>query len=127
MFMHGTAITTSTTQKANWPGKMGFSERPRVLVVEDEALLSLELAQLLSDASFNVVGPARNVAEALELAERSGCQAAVLDFGLGRETSEPIALELQERCTPFITLSGQSSDQLPPVFKDAPFISKPVR
>ena len=40
-----------------------------------------------------------------------GCDAAVLGINLGNETSEPVALELMKRKTPFVTLSGYSRPQ----------------
>lgn len=80
--------------------------RPRILVVEDEALVALGIAKVLTETGFEVVGPARAVTQALDLVKRGGCDAAVLDINLGNETSEPIALGLMERCTPFVTVSG---------------------
>ncbi len=104
-----------------------FGERPRVLIVEDDLLLSLDLAQILSEAGFVAVGPARSVAEALKLTERPGCQAAVLDVGLRLGTSEPVARELKHRGTPFVTLSGYPQNRLPSIFTEAPFFAKPLQ
>jgi hypothetical protein len=56
-----------------------------------------------------------------------GCDAAVLDINLGRETSEAIAIELTANATPFVTLSGYSSEQHHPVFAVAPALRKPLR
>ncbi len=103
------------------------SDRPRVLVVEDEALLALEIAKVLSEAGYTVIGPARTVAQALDLAARAGCQAAVLDVRLRNETAEHVAHELRGRGMPFVTLSGCSPSRLPPVFSEAPFIEKPLK
>jgi len=103
------------------------SSHPRVLVVEDQALVALDIAHVLTRAGFDVAGPARGVAQALELLKEASCDAAVLDINLGSETSEPVALELSKQCTPFVTLSGYSRDQHPPVFKGAPVLAKPLR
>jgi DNA-binding response OmpR family regulator len=99
----------------------------RVLVVEDDALLGLDIAEQLEDAGFKVIGPAVSVARAFRMLEEAGCDAAVLDVNLGKETAEPIAIELRARGTPFIVLSGYSSDQHPPGFHGAPSLSKPAR
>src|SRR6185295_3946750 len=99
----------------------------RVLVVEDDALLGLDLTEQLTDAGLEVVGPAVSVAKALKLIGQTGCDAAVLDVNLGRETAEPVALELRARGTPFVVLSGYSSDQHPLGFHGAPMLSKPAR
>lgn len=96
-----------------------------VLVVEDEALLALEIATVLSDGGFDVIGPAATVAHALKLLALHHCDAAVLDINLGQETAEPIARRLAAADIPFITVSGYSRDQQPAVFSHAPFLSKP--
>jgi len=106
-------------------GNPPFGGHPRVLVVEDDVLLALEITQILSEAGFVVIGPARSVAQALDLAGRAGCQAAVLDVGLRLGTSEPVARELRNSGTPFIALSGYSQERLPRIFSEAPFIAKP--
>jgi PAS domain S-box-containing protein len=98
----------------------------RILLVEDEALVALEAAAALEAAGFAVVGPAASVAEAFELLDRFGCDCAVLDVNLGSETAEPIALRLTEEGVPFLTVSGYSRAQQPAVFKNAPFLAKPL-
>ncbi len=101
--------------------------RPKVLVVEDEALVAMEIAQVLRDADFEVLGPARSVAAALSLIEESGCDAAVLDINLTRETSEPVARKLLADGTRFVTLSGYSHTQHLPIFDGVPALAKPLR
>ena len=59
----------------------------RILVVEDEFLISLQLADILSNAGATVIGPAANVHSALQLCEEQNISAAVLYFRLGSETS----------------------------------------
>lgn len=98
-----------------------------VLVVEDESLVAFEIAHVLRDAGFKVLGPAGSVIKGLELVSRKGCDAAVLDVNLGKETSEPIALELKKRGTPFVTLSAYSREQSPAIFGGAPALAKPLR
>ncbi len=99
----------------------------RILVVEDDALLALDLAQQLQNAGFEIVGPVAATSAALELLRTRGCDAGVLDIHLGRETSEPVARELIARGTPFVTVTGYSGMQRPPIFADAPLLPKPVR
>lgn len=99
----------------------------RILIVEDEALLALDLAQRLEQAGFDIIGPTASVAGALGLIEREGCDAAVLDVHLGRETSEPVASHLKQRGTPFVTVTGYSDEQRPASFAGSRLLSKPVR
>ena len=99
----------------------------RVLVVDDEALIALDVAQQLTDAGYEIIGPATTVAGALELLKKHGCDAAVLDARLGDETSEVIAQQLQLIGKPFVVLSGYSSEHLTSTFGNAPLLSKPPR
>jgi DNA-binding response OmpR family regulator len=98
----------------------------RVLVVEDEALLAIDIAEYLTDAGFAVVGPATSVAKALSLIGEGGCDVAVLDFNLRDETAEAIAYELRARGTPFIFLSGVSPERLPASFEHTLLLPKPA-
>jgi DNA-binding NtrC family response regulator len=98
----------------------------RVLIIEDEAVVAIDLAEWLERAGFVVVGPAPTVARALALIAQPGCEAAVLDIRLRQETSEAVAEELRAKGIPFVVLTGFGSTQLPAVFKDAPMLSKPV-
>jgi PAS domain S-box-containing protein len=100
---------------------------PAILVVEDEPLVALEITHILKGAGFDIVGPARTLARGLELLRARGCDAAVLDINLGKETSEPVARELKERGTPFVALSGYAPEQHPPAFHGAPALAKPLR
>jgi PAS domain S-box-containing protein len=119
---------TDRLPKHKVPERQESSERRlRVLVVEDEAIVALEIEENLREAGFEVVGPAARVAEALELLNAFGCDAAVLDINLGTETSEPIALLLSEKRTPFVTVSGYSQDQRPSGFSGGAFLAKPLR
>lgn len=108
-------------------GKTKASGPRRVLVVEDEGLLAIEIASALSEAGFEVVGPAASVARALDLIRQQGCEAAVLDINLGTETSEPIARRLTAAGTPFVTISGYAREQQPDAFRKSLLLSKPLR
>jgi len=101
--------------------------RLRILVVEDEALPAMEIAAVLSEAGYEVLGPAASVQEAFRYLElNSGCDAALLDINLGSETSEPIAQKLAESGTAFIAISGYSREQLPAIFAGRRFLPKPL-
>ena len=98
----------------------------RILIVEDDPFIALDLADQLRSAGFGVIGPAHNVKTALDKLGREPCDVGVIDVHLGRETSEPVAMFLAERSIPFVTLSGYSKDQHPPAFLKGTALSKPV-
>jgi DNA-binding response OmpR family regulator len=100
---------------------------PRVLVVEDESLIALLLAEQLESEGFEVVGPATTVAKALRLLDKESCDLALLDIRLGAQSAEPVANALRARGTPFVTVSGYAPDQRAAAFEGAPMLVKPVR
>lgn len=101
--------------------------RGRILIVEDEPLVGMELADALEGAGFTVLGPVASNEDALALVAKHGCDGAVLDVNLGRETSEPLAVKLAAEGVPFVTLTGYAPDQLPAPFLTGPRLTKPVR
>jgi CheY-like chemotaxis protein len=98
----------------------------RILIVEDEPLVGMEIAEALQEAGFAVLGPVSSNADALALLMEQGCDAAVLDVNLGRETSEPLALKFKAEGVPFVTLTGYAPDQTPAAFREAPLLTKPI-
>ncbi|MEZ5815927.1 MAG: HWE histidine kinase domain-containing protein [Hyphomicrobiaceae bacterium] len=121
--VEGDAQPHRDTVSASRPESMA----KRVLAVEDEPILATDLAGILADDGFDVIGPAGNVAHALSLIDEKGCDAAILDVNLRRETSEPVAKKLNEKGIPFVVVTGFSHTQLADVFRSAPLISKPYR
>ena len=85
-----------------------FTLPPRVLVVEDEALLALEMESMLLRLGYQVLGPALDLQEALALAKASPPpDAAVLDVNLGRgEWIFPVIDLLETRGVPYVLATG---------------------
>jgi CheY-like chemotaxis protein len=75
----------------------------RVLVVEDDPIIALDLRGMFAEAGATVVGPAYRVAQALALLE-SGIDVAVLDFRLEKETASSIARRLSAKGYPLSLL-----------------------
>jgi two-component SAPR family response regulator len=78
----------------------------RVLVVENEYFISVELEAILTEAGAQIVGPCQTVREALPLVDQN-LSAAVLDIHLVSETVAPVAAQLVEHGVPFIYYTGQ--------------------
>jgi len=97
----------------------------RVLVVEDELLIGLELEQSLTDAGCAVAGPAESVDQAKELINGAGLDAALLDVNLAGRPVDEIAGLLAERDIPFAFATGWAADNLPRPFTDRPVLQKP--
>jgi DNA-binding response OmpR family regulator len=103
------------------------SFQKRVLVVEDEWLIGEYLADFLTDAGYDVLGPFPNVRQALDFLESNAIDIAVLDVSLGKEKSFPIAERLMEHSLPFIFLSGYLEADLPERMRNATLLAKPFQ
>ena len=82
-------------------------EGVRVLVVEDEAILAMELESILREAGARAVTLCRTVDDALAALAKNGVAAAVLDVRVGREPVGPVASNLAKRGIPFLFYTGQ--------------------
>lgn len=98
----------------------------RVLVVEDEPLIAIVLADILIDAGCVVVGPAYDTDQALARISSDVIDAAVLDVNLGSgQTSAPVADVLAERAIPFIFATGYGENALRTQDRDQFRVDKP--
>jgi CheY-like chemotaxis protein len=97
----------------------------RVLIIDDEPLIAMDIASAVEDAGGDVVGVAGSVQKALGMIGRLTCDVAVLDANLNGESAEPVAKALRESGAPFVVISGYSGDQLPPALGGGPFMMKP--
>lgn len=102
------------------------SER-RILVVEDDWLVSNEIEAELSKAGFQVAGPVASLQPALKLVSEQAIHGAVLDVALKGGSSLPIARALDERGIPYVFISGYVKSTLPAEFRERPLLKKPFR
>jgi CheY-like chemotaxis protein len=90
-----------------------------VLVVEDEAILALDLAQTVREMGHEVAGPFATVAEALPECSATAIGFAIIDFNLKGETTEALARALRAEGVAFVLVTGSPVDALPPELRDA--------
>jgi DNA-binding response OmpR family regulator len=100
----------------------------KVLVVEDDFLIAMELERTLLEEGYDVLGPVTSVALALALLGRSRPDAAVLDVNLRGEKITPVARVLKNMDVPFILSSGyeQATLDKDPALAEATNIGKPA-
>lgn len=99
--------------------------RPRVLIVEDEPLIALMLADMLADLGYDVAANVTQVAEALSVLADTAIDAALLDVNLGTQKIDPVADLLAERGTPFLFTTGYGDAGVPPMHIGRPILQKP--
>ncbi|MCP3393887.1 response regulator [Bradyrhizobium sp. CCGB12] len=98
-------------------------------MVEDEYLIALELDTVLRAAGYQVLGPARDVNDALAMLRAERPDAAILDVNLGGQWVTPVAEVLRAASVPFILASGYSAAdvQAAPALRDAVNVGKSWR
>jgi DNA-binding response OmpR family regulator len=97
----------------------------RILVVEDEFLIAMEVEDILRALGAEVVGPFGRLGPALIAVQKEALDGAVLDVRLDGETSEQVAAELISRGVPVLLTTGYESEQLPPDLRHLPRLRKP--
>ena len=97
----------------------------RVLVVEDEVFIALEIEERLRRLGCAVVGPVGRLERALELARSEALDGALLDVNVKGGFVYPVAAELRTRAVPVVFSTGYAPEALPAAFRDLPFLRKP--
>jgi len=98
----------------------------RILLVEDEMLTALDLADAIEEAEGTVVGPARSVVEAVEAIASGDIDAAILDRTLLDGKATPVAVRLIDMSIPFIFYSGSNPNNLKREFPGITTFQKPT-
>ena|SRR5690349_23607861 len=103
-----------------------FEERrKRVLIVEDEAMISMLIEDMVLDFGCEIVGPAARLDHALTLALQGDIDIGLLDINVDGTVVFPVADVLRFRGIPFIFSTGYDFRSLPERFRDCPTLSKP--
>lgn len=100
---------------------------PKVLVVEDETVVSFLVEDMLIELGCREVLHAADIRDALQMLEREQVDLAVLDVNLGGEKVYPVAEFLTARGIPFVFATGYGRQGLEADWRDRPVIQKPFR
>lgn len=107
-------------------GDMADMQGVRVLVVEDSALILMEVESAIEDAGGEVVGPATRLGQATALAETEEFDVALLDVNLDGEMTYPVADALARRAKPFVLATGYDPQtSIAAEYRDRPVLRKP--
>ena len=99
----------------------------RILIVEDEMLLAMNIEDMLLELGHEVAGIASRLEPALALAREAAFDVAMLDVNLAGDRSFPVADLLIERDIPFLFATGYGRDGIEPAYRDRPVLQKPFR
>ncbi|GJE49896.1 hypothetical protein GOFOIKOB_2936 [Methylobacterium tardum] len=98
----------------------------RILVVEDEYLIAMELKGWLQEAGIEVLGPVPSVDQALDLIDNHRLDAAVLDINLGDGSSSYLVADrLEVLKVPYLFATGEPHSAKAGGYNDPPWLEKP--
>ena len=99
----------------------------RLLVVEDDYIIALSVAEVLKDHGAVVIGPAGRLDDALALLSQDQLvDAGVLDIRIMGEQAYPIADRLVARNVPFVFFSSCAPQSLAPNYRHHTLVEKPA-
>jgi CheY-like chemotaxis protein len=96
-----------------------------ILVVEDEAVISMMVEAWLADLGHDLVGPASTIAAALKLIETGEFDAAIVDLSLDGKHTYKIADALRLKGIPFAWGTGYRARDIEPAYRDELIVAKP--
>jgi CheY-like chemotaxis protein len=102
-------------------------EGRRILIVEDDCVTAMDLAETLSAAGARVIGPAGTIKSAFELlTDRPQLDIALLDIEVEGAFVFDVADELVKREVPIIFTTGYERSEIPVRFRTARHCEKPI-
>ena len=97
----------------------------RILIIEDEAMISMVLEDILDLLGYQVAGIASNLPEARSRCQDGGFDAVILDVHLHGQDSYGLADQLKAEGKRVIFATGTSRENLPSRFQSGYIIEKP--
>jgi CheY-like chemotaxis protein len=98
-----------------------------IFIVEDDCVTAMDLAETLSAAGAQVVGPAGTIANAFELLQRGPqLDIALLDIEVEGAFVFDVADELMKRAVPIVFTTGYERNEIPVRFRASRHCEKPV-
>lgn len=104
-----------------------MDKRCKILIVEDEMLVAMNIEDMLADLGHDVAGIASRLDAGLDLARTGGFDIAMLDVNLAGDLSFPIADILAERGIPYLFATGYGRKGVSDDYGAAPVLQKPFR
>lgn len=110
----------------NEPAKGALAADLKVMLVEDQMLIALDVEGMLGDHGVFDVMTSSSAADALSRLVDYTPDVAILDVNLGEGTSLAVARELAERHIPFLFATGYGNSEMIPLdFSWVPVVRKP--
>lgn len=117
--------TPGEIAQSRYPDKKNVANQ-LILLVEDEPMIAMMLADMLTDNGELVDGPYGGLNEALLAATNNDLKAGILDVNVGGNAVYPIADMLAKRSIPFVFVTGYTNETIEPRYHYVPVLQKPV-
>ena len=102
------------------------AKQTKLLVVEDDAMILMVLADMLCELGYTVAAEAASIDEALEATRKTDFDLAILDADLKGQSVSPIVDALVARDIRFVFVTGYGDHGLP-AYRDRPALRKPFQ
>jgi CheY-like chemotaxis protein len=102
------------------------AKQAKLLIVEDDVMIRMVLADMLCELSYTVAAEAASIDEALEATRKTDFDLAILDADLKGRSVSPVADALVARDIRFVFISGYGDHGLP-AYRDRPTLRKPFQ
>ncbi|HEX5454996.1 MAG TPA: response regulator [Stellaceae bacterium] len=99
----------------------------RILIIEDESLISMLIEDTVAEIGCEVVGIAARLDDAMRKLSSLSFDVVILDVNLHGCETYPIAETLAARSVPFIFATGYGAAGLPEAFREIAVLQKPFR
>ena len=103
------------------------SPRRSILLVEDEVMIRMMVADMLEELGYTIAGEAGDIDEAIRLVQTTDFDLAILDVNVNGKVISPVAEAVQMRNLPFVFATGYGAQGLPEKFRDRPALEKPFQ
>lgn len=109
------------------PGNFKAGLRTSILLVEDEVMIRMMVADMLEELGYTISGEAGDIDEGIRLVQAIDFDIAILDVNVNGRIITPVAEAVQMRGRPFIFATGYGAQGLPEKFRDRPTLQKPFQ
>jgi CheY-like chemotaxis protein len=124
---YGKDILAKGSRGAQAAAMGGLAAGHRILVVEDEMLLAMDIEELVRAAGCTVIGPVGTMPDAMRKLRETRPDGAILDVNISGEMVFPIADALHEAGIPFMIVTGYTREHVPERHRHRPFLQKPYK
>ena len=109
------------------PGIVKAGSRTSILLVEDEVMIRMMVADMLEELGYVIAGEAGDIDEGVRLVQSTDFDIAILDVNVNGKVITPVAEAVQLRGRPFVFATGYGAQGLPEKFRDRTTIQKPFQ